>query len=229
MPKETYLTMCISKPLKAELQKLALEQGRDLTNFIDRELRELLPPSGRNRKTSFPKRQLRGSHLTMWINAELKAKLRMLADNDYRNLTDLVEVELQRIVAAHRAALINPPLVARPKPRKQVILDQEASRDRIAICINPQLKGELQKLAYQEYRSLTNFIEFMLHRAVSARHKQCTSLLAQRQPRDGRLTIRISSEFKAQLKNLADQDYRTLTDYTEIKLRQIVAIRRGKR
>ena len=145
--KETYLTMCIDERLKAELLGLAIEQGDNLTDFIQKGLRELVPSRGTNRRNSLPKRQPRGSYLNIWINAELKARLQLLADEDYRNLTDFVEVELQRVVADYRKALISQPLALPAKPQKDAPLGRQDPRNRLAICITPELRAELEKLA----------------------------------------------------------------------------------
>jgi predicted transcriptional regulator len=95
--------MAINAGLKANLQELANAENRTLTNFIETKLRRVAAAPKGNRKSLVPPRQARAAHLTMRVNVELKANLQVLANQQYRTLTDFIEIELHKVVVARKA------------------------------------------------------------------------------------------------------------------------------
>jgi predicted transcriptional regulator len=170
MAKVLYLTMCINAELKAKLQKLANEDYRTLTDFIETRLRQIASARKTNRKsleivtppkamlkTLRPLRHKRTARLTMRIQTDLKAELQELATKQYRTLTDFVEMELYRIVAAPKA------MRKRPLPRRQERTAQ------LSLRINAELKAALLELAKHQNRKLSHFIEIELRQIVTGR------------------------------------------------------------
>ena len=66
--------MGLNPGLKAELQALADQENRTLTNFIETQLQKITAPK-RERPRLSPPRQKRLARLTLCINSELKAEL----------------------------------------------------------------------------------------------------------------------------------------------------------
>jgi predicted transcriptional regulator len=155
--------MRINADLKAKLQKLADKDYRTLTDFIETRLSQVphahktgRTPAKAMLKTLLPLRQSRTARLTMRIKTELKVKLKELARKlQYPTLTDFVEMELYRIVAAAKATR------KRPLPGRQ---ERAAC---LSIRINAELKAKLQELAKHQNRKLADFIEIELRQVVA--------------------------------------------------------------
>src|SRR5438105_517395 len=105
--KTSFLRMGLNPGLKADLQALADQENRTLTNFIETELQKIGAPK-RERPRVSPPRQKRLARLTLCINSELKAELQQLAINDYRNLADFVEIRLLECLSARSAKGMGP-------------------------------------------------------------------------------------------------------------------------
>ena len=91
-----------------------------------------------------------------------------------------------------------------------------------------QLKAQLKKLADEDYRELGNFIEVELGHFAATHNDRRAEPMMQRRPRSARLGIRVSNHLKDRLQRLADEDSRSLTDFTEIRLRKIVTNRQRR-
>ena len=166
----------------------------------------------------------------MRINAELKAKLQELANEDYRTLTDFIETHLHQIASASKANRKSLEIVTAPKTMLKSLLARRQERTaRLTMRIKTELKAELQELTSKQYPTLTDFIETELYRIVATPKAMRKSPLPQRQERPANLSMRINPELKADLQELADKQNRKLADFIEIELRQIVAARKTKR
>jgi predicted transcriptional regulator len=220
--------MCINRQLKAELRQLAHEEGYNLSGFVTSELDKLLPMAVKNHTSRLLRRRVGRTYFMMRITEELKAKLEKFAAQDHRTLTDFIEIALHGVTTRSERGLFEFPATS-GQDRNAVVLRPEARRARTAISMTPHLKAALERLANKDYRTLTNFIELNLHHIVNTRQDKWASRLPRRQPRDSRLTVRVSSEFKARLQMLADREYRTITDCVEVRLRQAIATRRKVR
>lgn len=223
MPKDTYLTMYIDRTLKTQLQKLAQREGHPtLTEFVCKEIKTQLDAREPVRRgTPLPPRSPRSAYLLMWVDAGLKKELLRLADEDYRTLTDYVELQLRRVVQSGKEVLGTASNFGAHK-RAGSGPASKASRDRIAISLGKELKVQLQQLAAVEFRSLTNFIEVRLHQVVAAAGIGRVTVM-RRQRRDARLVMRVTPSFKSSLSGWADSEYRTLTDFVELRLHEVVA------
>jgi predicted HicB family RNase H-like nuclease len=227
--KTVYLTMHINTGLKSELRALANEERRSLTNFIEVRLDKIASAHRGKRKRPMPLRQTRDGRFMLRLTEELKSDLHRLAHDNYRTLTGFIEMELLKTVSARKAMLTTRLLVVAPKAKRLYLIPRRQVRTaRLGICINAKLKAQLQRLAVEDYRTLPNFVEIELYHIVATHKEKRERRMPRRQTRDGRLTMRISAELKANLQELADKDFRTLTDFTEIALRRIVAARKGK-
>jgi uncharacterized protein (DUF1778 family) len=96
------ISMRISAPLKAALQKAADQRPCSLTDFVENELKIIAARRGK-RRTSMPRRLARSGGFSMRIKAEFKATLERMANEEYRTLTDFVELAFHRIVATRNA------------------------------------------------------------------------------------------------------------------------------
>ena len=211
----TRIAVRLDPQLHAKLRQLAEDDCRNLTNFIEFKLHQLVATYDRSDTSRTPLARRRGPYLYVWLNTELRAKLRKLARENNLTLTDFAAMSLHQITKTCRVG-------------KQPNSRRAAANTRITVRINPLLRGRLRKLAEDDYRSLTNFIELQLYQLIAMYEGTQINQDARRQQRDARLTMRVASEFKDNLQKLADLDYRSLTDFVEIKLHQIVANSRAK-
>lgn len=228
MAKESYLRMGIDVRLKAKLQALAIRENRTLTNFVETELLRIVAATKLKRKSSMPPRKARAARLTMLINAALKDKLQKLACEDFRNLADFVESRLREIVFDHKAGRVCP-VAMHEAIRKRLTSRQHPGAARLSMRINAELKAELRKLATEQHRTLTDFVGMALHQISAAPEARRRNLLPRRQARGAQITMRISTKLKDELQELANEQYRTLTDFVDIELRRAAAGRRANR
>lgn len=221
MPKETYLTMYVNRTLKSELQKIAKREGHpNLTEFVCNEI-EMLLEGKEPRSKPLPRRAPRGAYLMMWLDADVKRELLRLADADYRMLTDYVDLQLRLLVGSRGERLdVSSVLPARRHASPRSLTT--GVRDRIAISLNHEFKAQLEELARREFRSLTNLIEVYLNRVVAGADTGRASPM-RRQSRTARLVMRVTPSFKSRLSRWADSEYRSLTDFVEMRLHEIVA------
>jgi predicted HicB family RNase H-like nuclease len=216
----SHLIMCIDPKLKAQLREQARRGGCSLSQYVERELLRLLPASTKTRKGQAAARQPRGAHLAIRVGRDLKLRLERLAAEEYRTLASFVEIQLHAIVAAYRENPIRPPCAV--ERRKHLGPDWQPRRSRVATSLSAQLKAQLKKLADEDYRELGNFIEVELGHLAATHNDHRAEPVLQRRPRSARLVVRVSNQLKARLQRLADEDSRSLTDFTEIRLRKIV-------
>ena len=223
MSRSSHLIMCIDAKLKAALRKHARRDGYSLSKHVERELLLLLPPSTKTRKGQAAARQPRGAHLAIRVGRDLKVRMERLAAEEYRTLASFVEIQLHAIVAAYEKNPIRPPRAV--ERRRHLGPDWQPRRSRVATSLSVQLKTQLKKLADEDYRELGNFIEVELGHLAATHIDHSVEPVMQRRPRSARLVVRVSNQLKARLQSLADEDNRSLTDFTEIRLRKIVTNR----
>jgi hypothetical protein len=95
------------------------------------------------------------------------------------------------------------------------------------MCIDAQLKAELRKLGQQDSCNLSQYVERQLLRFSPPSKAAAKVPPRTRRPRRGHITIRVGKDLKANLERLAAQDYRTLSDFFELQLHEIVAAYQG--
>lgn len=174
-PREVHsstLSLRIDAAVKSGLEKLALQDYRNLTNFVGvllvqmvasrklKGLRSCRMGARTNNNYSPPGGQARAGYIGVNINTHLKAELKDLAREGNCTLTDLINAEFERVIRDGRAdcSLQMP-------PRGKRIAD-------LSMRIDAQVKAKLQKMADEQYRALTDFVEIALHRSVSDRGGQ---------------------------------------------------------
>lgn len=207
--------------LKTRLQSLAEDDNRNLTNFIEFELHQLVSNPNRIPIVPMPRRHERRPYLYVWLDVALRTKLRKLAFETDCTLTDFVEMSLHQMceirhIEANKLPLTGAGTGRQPNPRNS------DARRQITPSLNPRLKSKLQRLAEEDYRNLTNFVEFKLHQLASDADVKPMKPGLRRERRDARLRIRLPHDLKMKLQKMADQEYRTLTDFVELNIRQAI-------
>ena len=165
--RNAHLTIRVGRNLKAGLEQLAAVECRTLANFFELKLHEIVaayeaapirPPCAvARRKHLRPGRQGLRARVATSLSAELKVKLRKLADEDHRDLGNFVQVELAYLVAT------------RDGRRPKTLVHRRPRDARLVVRISKELKARLWYLALEEGRSLTDLIEMKLRKVATSR------------------------------------------------------------
>jgi predicted transcriptional regulator len=161
-------------------------------------------------------------HLNMRINAQLRAKLQGLADEDDRTLTNLVEKLLWQIISTSEVKRENAiGLTARKAALKKVMDERHQRTARLSIRINTGVKERLHRLARRQRLTLTDFLETEIYMIAGTAPPPQRNLQPRQRGRTARTAIAVDPDLKVRLRCLADQDHRTLVDFIEVQLRKI--------
>src|SRR5262245_60176902 len=139
-PRGAHLTIRVGKKLKTALEQLAAEEYRTLANFFEIQLHGIVaayegttvrPPCAMERRKYLkPNRQPPRGRVATSLNAELKRKLKALADEDHRDLGNFIEVELCYLVAISKGKRAKKVMQRRPRSARLTVRISSKSKAR---------------------------------------------------------------------------------------------------
>jgi predicted transcriptional regulator len=161
-------------------------------------------------------------YLAMRINAELKAKLQALANQEERTLTNFVETRLCQIASVGEATRNRASTARARKMLLKVLSNRHQRTSRLTMRIQTELKAALQKLADSKHVTLTDFIEAELYLSVRAASPSSNTQQRAR-GRTAKLMVYVTPDLKRQLQEIADRQNRKLSDFIKVQLHKIEA------